>query len=453
MRLLCAFTHSYVWSPLDAMARRLVRQGHELQVLLDRDADSKFGSGHGFDFSTAPYPVGWMTPTAAGGLFRLRPLRELIDYCAYLSVRKPTSAALARRWQSFLPQRWQRWVRWPLIQAALERRGVWHALRRLESFIPCDPAIVDHLESIAPDAVVAAYAIMPFSKELEYLKAARALGIQTVVVVPSWDNLTTKGTLHHVPDRLLVWNEDQIGEAVRLHGIPKERVVVTGAPRYDPWFIMKTACDRASFCRRVGLDPALPMVVYLCSSEFIAGDESQFVRRLLDELPSRSFSLLIRPHPLNQAAWKQFAHPAGGAAVWPAKLAMNTDLINQDLHDTLFHSAAVIGVNTSAFLEAAIVDRPCVSIMTESHATTQKAIPHFQHLLAGGFLETPQTIAEVGGLLQRLVHGADERQLARRRFVRHFLRPAGLDIPAATIVEQAIAEIAQRRSCARSRAA
>jgi hypothetical protein len=41
-----------------------------------------------------------------------------------------------------------------------------------------------------------------------------------------------------VPDKVIVWNATQRDEAERFHGIPAERVVVTGAQCFDQW------CDR-----------------------------------------------------------------------------------------------------------------------------------------------------------------------------------------------------------------
>lgn len=41
---------------------------------------------------------------------------------------------------------------------------------------------------------------MRFSEELDYLKAARELGIPTHLAVYSWDNLSTQGLIHMTPD-------------------------------------------------------------------------------------------------------------------------------------------------------------------------------------------------------------------------------------------------------------
>ena len=59
---------------------------------------------------------------------------------------------------------------------------------------------------------------------MELLKSARALGIPAGIFVTSWDNLTNKGSLKFVPERVFVWNEVQARDAVELHRIPRERV-------------------------------------------------------------------------------------------------------------------------------------------------------------------------------------------------------------------------------------
>ncbi len=58
-----------------------------------------------------------------------------------------------------------------------------------------------------------------------------------------------------LPDRVLVWNPMQRQEAVELHGLPADRVVVTGAQCYDQWFGRQPSRSREDFCARVGLDP------------------------------------------------------------------------------------------------------------------------------------------------------------------------------------------------------
>ena len=95
-----------------------------------------------------------------------------------------------------------------------------------------------------PDVLLVAPHLFPGSLDGEYVDAARAVGVPSAICVASWDNLSSKQLIRGAPDAVMVWNEIQRREAVELHGIPAERVVVTGAQCYDHWF--SWARDRAS---------------------------------------------------------------------------------------------------------------------------------------------------------------------------------------------------------------
>src|SRR5205085_8271406 len=99
-------------------------------------------------------------------------------------------------------------------------------LRRLEDAIPPSRRITRFFAEQRPDAVLASPVIEFASSQVEYLKAARALGIRTGICVASWDNLTGKGLLRFVPDRVFVWNDIQRGELESMHGISPDRVVL-----------------------------------------------------------------------------------------------------------------------------------------------------------------------------------------------------------------------------------
>ena len=151
------------------------------------------------------------------------------------------------------------------------------------------------------------------SAQEEYVKAARALAIPSALCVHSWDNLTNKGLIHVRPDRVFVWNHAQVREAETMHGVEREHVVATGAPCYDQWFTRGPSTTREEFCRKVGLPPQKPYLLYLCSSQFIAPREADFVKRWVQALRSaadprvRESGILVRPHPRNDMSrWKRF---------------------------------------------------------------------------------------------------------------------------------------------------
>ena len=142
----------------------------------------------------------------------------------------------------------------------------------------------------------------PGTIQTEYVREANRRGIPTCLLVHSWDNLTNKGLIHEPLDAVAVWNEMQREEAVELHHVPEDRVVVTGATPYDHWFGWKPSRSREEFSSRVGLDPSRPCVLYVGSSGFIAPDEAGFIVDWYREIRQRGLEdvqVLVRAHPVN----------------------------------------------------------------------------------------------------------------------------------------------------------
>jgi hypothetical protein len=303
--------------------------------------------------------------------------------------------------------------------------------------------------------------------QADFVKSARQLGIPTGMLVFSWDNLSNKGLIHEKPDRMFVWNDIQRQEAVKLHAYPAAQIVTTGAPRFDAFFEMRPGTTREEFCGMVGLDPAKPIVTYLCSSKFVAAHEQAFVGRWIDELRRSTDTgladcgLIVRPHPAGEKDWH-----AGQRSVvrWPGAhrekasvsrpfadaraIVMNSPMQNADLvlYDTVYHSAAVVGLNTSAEIEAAIVGRPVYTIV-DPGAGGQEGTLHFHYLLRaqGGPVELAGDFEQHRHQLTAALGGQYDRA-AISSFVQRFVRPNGLDVPVAPLVADAIESLPALRS-------
>ena len=102
--------------------------------------------------------------------------------------------------------------------------------------MPISEASRAFIEAHDPDVVLVASVTAWRLPQIDHLRAARALGRRTGVCVFSWDHLSSKALLRDVPDRILLWNETQKREAIEWHGMPAERIAVTGAQCYDQWF-------------------------------------------------------------------------------------------------------------------------------------------------------------------------------------------------------------------------
>jgi hypothetical protein len=323
-------------------------------------------------------------------------------------------------------------------------------LARLEEAIPASRRIDRYLREQAPDAVLVT-AVLKKTSQVEFLKSARKVQVPAGILIPSWDNLTNKGLLKFAPERVFVWNDVQCREASELHGIPADRIVATGAQLFDEWFDRRPSTGRDEFVRKIGLDSA-PYVLYLGSSSFITehGGEVEFVLRWIDALRAtvderlRRLGVVIRPHPGVPRRWRH-ANLAGveNAVVWPREgaLPVSTEA-RDDFYDTIAHSAAVVGINTTAMIESAVIGKSVLTILTSEFA--QEDTLHFHYLLKenGGFLHVASSLEEHAGQLARVLDESGEHAEQRRRFVESFVRPHGLDRPATPILADAVEELA-----------
>lgn len=345
----------------------------------------------------------------------------------------------------------------PLLRK-LSRRRLWQGrvsrlagrcLRLVERAVPSCRRVEESVRAHRPDVVVVTPLVHAIARQVDQVKAARRLGLPAAVAVASWDNLTTKSPIQAEPDLLLVWNEAQREEAAMLHGFPAGRVVVTGAQSYDHWFEQSPSTGREEFCRRCGLDPARPFVLYLCSSRFLQGDEAEFIDRWIAGLRAspdpvlRGAGALVRPYPTTGASWDHVDYARhGNVALWPRQGEHPLeDGARAAYFDSLYHSAAVVGANTSGLIEAAIVGRRCFSLLAPEFADKQGGTVHFHHLTGGGLLVTARTFAEHFAQLAEELSDPGRKE-AERDFLRSFVRPWGLDEPATPRVVEAIERLA-----------
>ena len=326
-----------------------------------------------------------------------------------------------------------------------------HNLARLvEASIPSDPGRERFLNEEAPDVVLVSPLVRFGSEQSDWVKSAKALGIPVGFPVFSWDNLTTKGVIHVAPDRVFVWNAVQKREATEYYGIPAENVVITGAPRFDSFIDLRPSMDRDAYCQSLNLDPAAPIVTYLCSSEFVAGREVAFVEQWIEEIRKdprlTSCNVIVRPHPRSVRQWNDVDLARHGRVGLSLSRVLNAD---QSLYDALFHSAAVVGLNTSAQIEAGILGKPVLTLLAPGFEKGQQGTLHFRYLLReeGGFVDLANDLDEHKTQLGRAVSGgyaADEIRSAVERFI----RPEGWDRPATPILADAIADMVPEKPSA-----
>jgi hypothetical protein len=337
----------------------------------------------------------------------------------------------------------------PALGDAASRR-LQNLARLIEHAIPSDPGRDRFLRNERPDVVLVSPLVHFGSEQADWVKTARARGIPVGFPVFSWDNLTTKGIIHVEPDRIFVWNAVQQREATEYYGVPPENVVVTGAPRFDSFIALAPSVDRDSYCGTLALDPLAPIITYLCSSEFVAGREVAFVEQWIQAIRSdptlATANLIIRAHPRSVRQWSDVDLTRHPRVAFSVSRVLNAD---QSLYDALFHSAAVVGLNTSAQIEAGILGKPVMTVLAPGFEHGQKGTLHFRYLLReeGGFVDTAPDLHEHRAQLRRALAGDYEVE-AIRTAVERFIRPHGWHRPVTPIVADAIVQLTQDKPSA-----
>jgi hypothetical protein len=436
MKLLFIARHYTYFRNYDSALRELAARGHQIHLAVE--VVDKLGAEAAVEALARECPgitYGMVPPRQADTWSGVaRGLRLGLDYLRYLEPFYDTAPLRRVRAHDRTPRLLLALTHPPLLSGAMWRSVYGACLHWLDAFVPPPASIVDFVREHRPDAVLVTPLVDLGSQQIDYVRAARLLGIPSCLPVWSWDHLTSKAYLRDRPQRVLVWNETQRREAVEVHGVPEDRVVVTGAQCFDHWFTRTSQRTRDAFCAELGFDPQRPIVLYVCTG-LIKGSprEPQFVREWLEMIRAsgdpilETCNVLVRPHPAQTEDW-QDVDVSAFAPVTVSGGNPVDERTRSDYFDALYHSAAVVGLNTSAFIEAGIVGREVLTILEPRYHDNQEGTAHFQYLLqiGGGLLrvgrDRPSHVAQLGEALRRPVTAEHPHQA----FLEAFVRPRGL---------------------------
>jgi len=402
LKILFSALHFANFRNFESAILELARRGHDVHLIADEEETLGGERLVGRLAAASPRIVYGPAPAVVDEVWfpAARKLRHALEYVRFLDPAFDRSPKLRLRTSGRAPRlaRWLGGV--PGLRRTGLRRALAAVLMQLERLLPLSGQAVAFLRAHQPDVVLLTSLTSPRAPQLDHQKAARSLNIPVGACIMSWDHLSSKAPIHLVPDRVLVWNEVQRREAVEMHALPPDRLVVTGAQCYDQWFERQPSVDRQTFCRALGFDPARPVVLYVASamSPQPSPPEPDMVSTWLAALRAspdarlRGVNVLIRPHPERAKEWRDFdAGDRGPVVVWGAS-PLDGD-VKAAYFDALFHSSAVVGVCTTAFLEAAIVGRPVLALLHPAFRVHQDGMVHFRYLVEveGGILQTADT--------------------------------------------------------------
>lgn len=310
-------------------------------------------------------------------------LRELITLSRlYRGVAKTNNPTLLFNWP-WKQKTWPKKIFYKVIQALAPRYANDPAIAALEKKYqrairqnPFYNAVKTILTEVAPTTVFCSH--QRALKAATVFAAAKDLGIPTVTVIYSWDNLP-KGRLALQADRYWVWSAHMKQEmAVFFPEIAPEKVIVTGTPQFEFYGNAENIIDREAFYKAYGLNPDKKTICFSGDDEMTSPDDPKYLQDLAEAIVKagldNQYQILMRRCPVDfsgrydtvisryntliREAPPLWNNP--GASKWNAMYPLYDDV--KLLVSTAFYCDLVINIGSTMAFDFAMFHKPCLFI-------------------------------------------------------------------------------------------
>ena len=204
---------------------------------------------------------------------------------------------------------------------------------------------------------------------------ARHHRIPVIHIVGNYDNLSSKGFRSVPVDRLLVWGSNMRDDAVKLHGIPPNRITMIGSIRYNSNSNLLVP-NKNAYIKSLGLDPTKKTILFAgFMLEYHYFEMLEIYEQLLHE--GENIQLILRLYPnknlMNSIYIKpllNYAKKFAGVYVSLAdphykKGERNREVLQieeYELWNSLNCCDVVINIFSTISLEACIFDKPALNM-------------------------------------------------------------------------------------------
>jgi hypothetical protein len=240
----------------------------------------------------------------------------------------------------------------------------------------------DILEKYTPDLVLAGTAGWRIDRYL--LREAKRRGIPTAAFVVGWDNPSAHGLPGAPVDHIIVWSKIHEWELHAGTDWPLERIHIGGMPLYDNYLSGRWVAPRAAYFEAHGLDPSKKLLAFVATALSITPN-LHIVTALADIVSSgrlgQPAQLLIRLHPNHfkpvaryqqecEAIYELAKRCPDVHIVAPRALAGSLPRYSgedfEEKASMLAHCDVCISIYSTMVLEAALHDKPIVSVCMEA---------------------------------------------------------------------------------------
>ena len=244
---------------------------------------------------------------------------------------------------------------------------IFNLMQLLEKiFFITDKNILKQIQSINPDLIFSTHLVA--NEEHDYLRIASKLNIQTVGMVKSFDNLTSKGFIAVKPNFIFLWSQMLKDELLELYDYDETRIKITGVPQFD-LYKESPSITKKEFLEIYNLSENRKTILYATNHRDISPDDPENVALLAANLDKLNSQLIVRLHQmdnLNRYETLNFENvvfqvPGIKEGEGTQERVADNSFI-KELRDVLYFSDVTINTCSTMTLDAISAGKPVINI-------------------------------------------------------------------------------------------
>lgn len=301
------------------------------------------------------------------------------------------------------------------------------------------------------------------------LRVAKRMGLPTAGFIFSWDNLTSRSRIFVPYDYYLVWHAHMRDQLRSIYPrVRAENVFITGTPQFDFHFKPEFRLAREELCRRIGVDPKRPFILYTSGIWNHFYEEHRHVEsiiRILDGLPlDAKPQLVVRNYAkgtsdqLKAMAARKIPNVVFPPVLWDERWLMpqHEDL---SIYTSLVHHAALsINAASTVTLEFLMFGKPVINLDFDPPGTNLPwcmgyerhiRFDHFWPIAQSGVTMVARSEQDMREMLHRGLTQPNADSEKRRQFIRQMFGDV-LDGQAGKRVAECLLELAHAAAAKRA---
>lgn len=271
-------------------------------------------------------------------------------------------------------------------------------------------------DTYQPDLVMAP--AIAFFPDVELVSEAQRRGVKTVGMAMNWDHLNK----YYIPihaDWLLVQNEPMRREAINWHTYYPEQITIVGFPQFDMYaHLEKYLVPQDQFKKDFGLEGTDKIILFISGAAYSL-DEPDIIREISKWIGEGRFGLktklFVRPYVIardierEHKKYKPLENDPNIIFNWQRRSdSLESKRIFMSM---LAYSDVVISIFSTTAIEAAIFDKPTITIGFDGY----KKRPAHQSIVRLEEMSHFRNVLDTGSV--KVVRGFEDLKLSIKRYL------------------------------------